>query len=125
MGNWANEQDTSPARNASARSLCRFIKVITIGATGAVGAIDTEKVYGGITRTSAGLYALTFPKGRNAFIQAYIIAAGTPVVLPMAYPQSVNAGAGTANILFTNASFAATDPANGDKIQLIIEVERS
>jgi len=76
-----------------------------------------------ISRTSAGLYAITFPKGRRAWIDVRAISPAQTVVGWNLV--AIDSAAGTASFTMlagTNAA-AATDPASGDALLIRIEVE--
>ena len=96
---------------------------VTIGATGAPTVAKSPDSGFAISRTSTGLYAITFPIGKNAWIDITRYSPANTVVGHTI--TALNAAAGTASfttLAGTNAA-AVTDPANGDALYITINVE--
>lgn len=93
---------------------------VTIGATGAVGAtvIDAPIT---VTRASAGTYTLTYPYGYDAVVSPQVVSPASTI--NGANCTAVSGSAGTATVVTRNAAGAATDPANGDILQIWISVK--
>lgn len=96
--------------------------VQAIGAAGAVGTLDKDDP--GVTvakNASTGTYDITYPKCVKARIYwALISAAGT---VKTAWIAALSATAGTAQLVTGNGGGTATNPADGDKIQLLFLLE--
>jgi len=100
-------------------NLCIACLELNIGATGAVG----SQIFGppGVTftRTGAGTYTLVFPAAPGVGLIPYVAisAAGTVIDGTITAKSST---AGTATVVFRNAAGAATDPASGDVVGLVM-----
>jgi hypothetical protein len=94
-------------------------------AIGAAGAVDSTiagyRVAPGVTMTNtgAGTFSLVYPIAPNATILVFVesSAAGTVIDATL---TAKSATAGTASITTRNAAGAATNPASGDLIGIII-----
>jgi len=106
---------------AARRDLVELDLVIPIGATGAVGTLDKDDPAVGCTRTTTGVYALTFPKspGGRIFIQLFS-PLGTVVSAPLI---AMDFAAGTASFNTETDAGTPADPANGDKIQVLFRLD--
>jgi len=94
-----------------------------IGAAGAVGALTSDDP--GITiakNAGAGTYDITFPKAVAAKIYSQLLsAAGTVKITSLA---ALNAAAGTAQLVTSAPGGAATNPANGDELHLLLLLDK-
>ena len=130
MSTHANQSNCSANRASSVRDVVTFREIVSIGGTGAPyisgdgysGQSDDPGIT--ISRTSAGLYALTYPKGKQAWITVDIISAALTVVGTVTTAKSATAGTASITTLAGSNAAAATDPANGDKLMITITVER-
>lgn len=105
------------------RDVITLEAVQTIGASGAVGALDSDDP--GITVTknaSAGTYDITYPKAPKGRLYPSVISvAGTVVGYNV---TAFDPTAGTAQVVTVNGAGTATNPASGDKIQLMLRLEQ-
>lgn len=125
MSTHANQSNCSANRASSVRDVVTFRESISIGATGATFASGNSDDPGiTIARTSQGLYALTYPKGKRVWIQITLVSPLATVVTAIVVAQSATAGTATFNTLAGTNAAAVTDPASGDVVQLTITVER-
>ena len=126
MAKAAGDYDGAPVRSYQ-QDRRDYSWNINIGATGAPTlATDADPGFT-IARNSAGNYSLTFPPypaGGGARLVATIqqSAAGTVVT---AAPTALDMAAGTATLITRNAAGAATDPANGDKLNVEVRGKTS
>jgi len=92
---------------------------VDIGATGAptIDATKCDDPGITITRASAGLYDLVFPKCVDVRIDIEVTSA-TPTVFG-AVLLAKSATAGTAQFRTYNGAGAATNPANGDDLNIV------
>lgn len=111
---------------------------VAIGASGAptIDAVNSKGIRS-ITRTSAGLYVVTFGvSGANANTDIYnriyfvsskfIVASGTPAAPLMYVVSQAVATAGTVTIQFTAVNgTSATDPASGETMLLEFALKTS
>lgn len=72
-----------------------------------------------ITRTGTGAYSLTFPKSRRAVVQV-IPAMATPDDVAVVVDDDLDATAGTATFVHFSAAGSAADPANGDRLFIVL-----
>lgn len=109
--------DKKPAYNGRGMRVTACCHV-NIGAVGAptVDATKCDDPGMTISRVSAGLYNLVYPKSVDARIDVELVSA-TPTVFGHVLTAK-SATAGTAVLRINNAAGAATDPANGDAINL-------
>lgn len=109
-------------KKSAKRDRYTFIADQAIGAAGAVGTLTADDP--GITvakNAGAGTYDITFPKCLAARIFATLVsAAGTVKITNLA---TISATAGTAQLITSAPGGAATNPANGDVIQLQFELD--
>ena len=125
MSTHANQSNCSANRASSVRDVVTFRESISIGTTGATFASGNSDDPGiTIARTSQGLYALTYPKGKRVWIQITLVSPLATVVTAIVVAQSATAGTATFNTLAGTNAAAVTDPASGDVVQLTITVER-
>ena len=124
MANAAGDMDKKPAYNGRGMRLLACCH-IDIGATGAptVDATKCDDPGITITRASAGLYNLVYPKCVDVRIDIEVMSV-TPTVFGAVF-LAKSATAGTAQFRTFNAAGAATDPASGDdlNITLIMDCE--
>jgi hypothetical protein len=108
------------------RDVVTFRESISIGSTGAPTFASGNSDDPGVTiaRTSTGLYALTYPKGKRVWIQITLVSPARTVVGAIVVAQDATAGTATFNTLAGTNAAAVTDPASGDVVQLTITVER-
>lgn len=103
-----------------ARESIRAIVKVTIGGTGAVSATSAPDPAFTVTRSTTGTYTLTYPKCvACTILHGLYSPAGTVVT---AYTTAKSATAGTATIV-TSTVVGATDPASGDVLTLVFEME--
>lgn len=88
-----------------------------IGATGAPTAQSYNSPEFTITRSSAGIYTLTFPKSYLAVPPIISLVTDTVV---SSKTTAFDAQAGTATIELMDAAGAAVEAANGDELHLLI-----
>jgi hypothetical protein len=95
----------------------------TIGAAGAVGALAADD--SGLTiakNAGAGTYDITFPKAIAAKLLCQLVSpAGTVKIVNTV---AINAAAGTAQIVTSAPGGAATNPASGDVIHLLLLLDQ-
>ena len=94
----------------------------TIGAAGAVGALVADDP--GFTcakNAGAGTYDLTFPKAIAAKLFCQVVSAGTVKIVNTV---AINAAAGTAQIVTSAPGGAATNPANGDVLHIMLKLDQ-
>lgn len=118
-----NLRDTNvnPVRSTE-RELTQLTSSIAIGAAGAVDStIAGYRVAPGVvvTNTGAGTFSVTFPACPNATIKPFVEVSAAATVIT-AILTAKNPGAGTATLRTNNAAGAATNPASGDLIGLVI-----
>jgi hypothetical protein len=116
-------------KSRSCRETVRFKAVVAIGSTGAPtqgATVNGDPGYDDpaitVTRTSQGLYALTYPKGRRAFIRIGLYSPLLTVVGSVVTALSASAGTASFTTLAGSNAAAVTDPASGDVLYLDIEV---
>jgi hypothetical protein len=97
---------------------------INIGATGAVGTQVVGCAGVTFTRTGAGTYTLVYPAAVAGALIPYVAKSAAPTVFDCSVTAR-NVTAGTATIVFANAAGAATDPANGDIVGLLLILKGS
>ena len=129
----ANAPDANKAKTASCRAIVVFRERVAIGSTGAPtqATVTTSKPPSNgyddpgftITRTSTGLYAITFPKGRRAWIDVRAISPAQTVTTWNLVAIDPEAGTASFTMLAGTNAAAATDPASGDALLIRVEVE--
>jgi hypothetical protein len=89
-----------------------------IGAAGAVGVLVSDDPGVVVTKNAAaGTYDIVFPKAIRGSLRATIVSPlGT---IKGSWMTAFNAAAGTAQLVTGNAAGAATNPADGDIVQLL------
>ncbi len=124
MSTHANQANSSANRAASVRDVVTFREIITVGAIadGYLVASDDPAIT--ITRTSAGLFALTYPKGKKAWIDITLLSPAATVVGCILTAIDATAGTASFNTLAGSNAAAVTDPAVADAFQVTITVER-
>lgn len=123
MANHINQADSSHVRYRSCLSVVALHAIVNIGATGAPTVAKSPDAKFNCTRTSTGLYALTFPPGKNAWVHVSLLSAANTVVSWNLSALDANAGTASFRTLAGTNAAAVTDPANGDKLLIQIEVE--
>jgi len=118
MANAAGDMDKKPAfsgRGSRVNACCH----VDIGATGAptIDPLKSDDSGFAITRASAGLYDLVFPKCVDVRIDVEVTSA-TPTVFG-AVLLAKSATAGTAQFRTYNGAGAATDPASGNDLNIV------
>lgn len=124
MASHANQSDSSPARAASCLNIVRYHARVTIGATGAPTIAKNSDPGITISRSAAGAYSVTYPKGKTAFPNVQLLSPAKTVVTSPLLTNSATAGTCTLKTLGGTNAAADTDPASGDEIHLTIDVER-
>ena len=118
-----NLRDTNvnPVRSTE-RELTQVTSSVAIGAAGAVDStIAGYRVAPNVVmaNTGAGTFSLTYPACPNATILAFVELSAAATVVDAGLTAK-NPGAGTATVKTYNAAGAATNPASGDLIGIII-----
>lgn len=107
---------------AARRDIVDIEFVQTIGAAGAVGALDSDDPAVTVAKNaSAGTYDITFPKCPKARLHCTLESAlGT---VSQVYVAALSATAGTAQLVTRSGGGVATDPASGDKLHVLLKLE--
>lgn len=124
MAAHANQSDSSPQRRAGTVNTVSYHAIVAIGGTGAPTVSKSPDAAFTVTRTDTGIYALTYPKGKNVWITHGIYSPLLTVVGLVVTARDATAGTATIKTLAGTNAAAATDPASGDSLQLVIDVER-
>lgn len=105
------------------RDVITLEAIQTIGAAGAIGALDSDDPGFTVAKNaSTGTYDITYPKApRGRLYWTIVSAVGT---VKGAYLTAMDTTAGTAQLVTENGSGTATNPASGDKIQLMLRLEQ-
>lgn len=122
MANAAGDMDKKPAYNGRGMRLHACCHV-NIGAAGAptVDPLKCDDSGFTITRASAGLYNLVYPRCVDVRIEVELV---SPLPTVFGYILTAkSATAGTAQFRINNAAGAATDPASGDTVNLIYTMD--
>jgi hypothetical protein len=126
MSTHANQANCSPNRCSTVRDIVEFLLRVNIGGTGAptipVNGSDDPAIT--VTRTGAGTYDLTFPKGKRVFIGCTIKSYAATVVGWRLNAFDANAGTATIKTMAGTNAAVDTDPASGDALFVSIKVER-
>jgi hypothetical protein len=131
MSTHAGQAPNAGLNNSKAcRETVKFRESVAIGATGAPtqGATVTRSLgYDDpgftISRTSTGLYAITFPKGRRAWMNLTVVSPAKTIMTWCLLTLDAPTGVGTFNTLAGTNAAAVTDPASGDVLLITLEVE--
>lgn len=108
-------------KKAAHRDRYEFFLDVTFGTTSVASSVADDPAIT-ITRTGAGVYNLTFPAGPGRFLlDASIFSAALTVTTVVI--TALNVGAGTATIKTLAAAGTAADPANGDQVFLMLDME--
>lgn len=118
----AADMSPFPLRGHARKNIVVLEAVQAIGAAGAVGTLDSDDPGVTVTKNgSTGTYDITYPKAVKARLYwSLISAAGT---VKTAWIAALSATAGTAQLVTGNGGGTATNPADGDKIQLLFLLE--
>lgn len=123
----------NPVGSKSVRDVTTFREVVAIGASGAASqdattakstGYDNNKFTATNDGSNAGVYLLTFPKGKRAWIGVELYSPSLTVVGWAITAKDAQAGTATLKTLAGTNAAAATEPASGDKLFITITVER-
>lgn len=115
--NYSHLKANSTTKTVTLRAL------VTIGGTGAPTVSKSPDSGFAISRTSTGLYAITYPLCKNAWFDIALISPLATVVTSILVATNANAGTASFNTLAGTNAAAVTDPASGDVIQITIHAE--
>lgn len=104
-----------PARSLG-RDAVLWSATVTLGSA-AIASQDVPDPGITFTRSSAGVYAVTFPACKKIRLFGSVLSAALTVVGVVV--TALDATAGTATITVVNGAGAATDPATGNKVSLL------
>jgi hypothetical protein len=116
---WATQAPAGFSKGKACSEWVEMFVKIPIGGTGAVGTLVKDSEID-VVRDSAGQYTLTYPKGQDCVpVIATVSAAATIITCA---PTAMDATAGTLTVVCRNAAGAATDPASGDILRIVLKV---
>lgn len=119
----ASDATRWPVRAAQLEAI-EFFMFVPIGATGAVGTVRKSAGQApelGISRSSTGTYALTYPAGKDVFIDAQLLAADATPTAASIITTAESPTAGTATLVAVNGT-AAAEIESGSTLKLRITV---
>lgn len=122
----------NPVGTKTVRDVSTFYEVVAIGASGAASQDATTakstgydcKFTAAKDGSNAGVYLITFPKGKRAWIDVELYSPSLTVVGWVVTAKDAQAGTATIKTLAGTNAAAATEPASGDKLFITITVER-
>ena len=120
MASHAASAESSPLYSRASFPVVAFRGIVDIGATGAPTVSRSPDAAFTVTRSAAGTYAITYPKGRRAWVEVSFLSAAKTVTNWLL--TAIDATAGTA-IIKTLVGMTDTDPASGNKVFITIHVE--
>lgn len=110
-----------PLRHAR-RDILHMEFTQTIGASGAVGALDKDDPAVTVTKEGGtGTYSMTYPKAAKGRLFWSLISPAATV--KTAWITAFDPTAGTATLVTGNGGGTATNPADGDKIQFFLTLD--
>jgi hypothetical protein len=123
---YAAQTNHSHVRSSSVRDVVTFREIVSIGASGAATYTSGDSDDPGFTcaKNTTGIYDLTYPKGKRAWIHVSLQSASLTVVGCVTTARDANAGTATIKTLAGTNAAVATEPASGDKLMIEITVER-